>query len=95
MNKALLRDLKRIAQTLPARYQIGKGELSPTVFALLDAALTANELIKITVHESVWETMQTQLDALTKSLQAMLVQKIGHKLILYRENPAIRKYDSR
>lgn len=92
MNKALLRHLKQVAQTLPAKYQLGKAELTPTNVSLLDHALTANELIKITIHESIWPSFKDQLDTLANLLHATCVQVIGHKVILYRENPLKRQF---
>ena len=43
------RELKGLASTLKTRYQIGKNEISDTLVAMLDKALTAHELIKIDV----------------------------------------------
>ena len=43
------RQLKAIASTLDTKYQVGKNEISDTVVAMLDKALTARELIKIDV----------------------------------------------
>ena len=43
------RQLKALASTLETKYQVGKNEISDTVVAMLDKALTAKELIKIDV----------------------------------------------
>ncbi len=92
MNKHLQRHLKRVAQTLPAKYQIGKADFSEQNLNLLDKALTAHELIKITIHESIWPTFQHRMDELCSQLKASCVQVIGHKMILYRENPLKRQF---
>ena len=47
------RQLKGLASTLDVKYQVGKNEISDTVIAMLDKALTARELIKIDVMKAV------------------------------------------
>ena len=43
------RTLKSLASTLKIRYQIGKNEISESLIAMLDKALTAHEIIKLDV----------------------------------------------
>ena len=78
------RQLKALASTLDTKYQIGKNEISDTVLAMLDKALTARELIKIDVMKSVVvPIMELALD-LSSRLNADVVQVVGHVIVLYR-----------
>lgn len=78
------RQLKSIASTLETKYQIGKNEISDTVIAMLDKALTARELIKIDVMKAVAvPVMELALD-LSSKLNAEIVQVVGRVIVLYR-----------
>ena len=78
------RQLKALASTLDTKYQIGKNEISETVLAMLDKALTARELIKIDVMKSVdVPIMELALD-LSSQLNAEVVQVVGRVIVLYR-----------
>ena len=80
------RQLKAIASTLDTKYQIGKNEISDTVLAMLDKALTARELIKIDVMKAVEvPIMELALD-LSSRLNAEIVQVVGRVIVLYRFN---------
>ena len=78
------RQLKAIASTLDTKYQIGKNEISDTVIAMLDKALTARELITIDVMKAVVNpVMEIALD-LSSKLNAEIVQVVGRVIVLYR-----------
>ena len=78
------RQLKGLASTLDTKYQVGKNEISDTVIAMLDKALTARELIKIDVMKAVTSPiMELALD-LSSRLNAELVQVVGRVIVLYR-----------
>ena len=78
------RQLKGLASTLDTKYQVGKNEISDTVVAMLDKALTARELIKIDVMKAVTSPiMELALD-LSSRLNAELVQVLGRVIVLYR-----------
>ena len=78
------RQLKALASTLDTKYQIGKNEISDTVIAMLDKALTARELIKIDVMKAVMvPVMELALD-LSSRLNADVVQVVGRVIVLYR-----------
>ena len=84
LNSNQKRQLKGIASTLDTKYQIGKNEISDTVLAMLDKALTARELIKIDVMKSVEvPIMELALD-LSSKLNAEVVQVVGRVIVLYR-----------
>ena len=80
------RQLKGLASTLDTKYQVGKNEISDTVVAMLDKALTARELIKIDVMKAVTSPiMELALD-LSSRLNAELVQVVGRVIVLYRHS---------
>ena len=84
LNSNQKRQLKGIASTLDTKYQIGKNEISDSVIAMLDKALTARELIKIDVMKSVAvPVMELALD-LSSRLNADVVQVVGRVIVLYR-----------
>ena len=80
------KQLKAFASKETVKYQIGKNEISDTVLAMLDKALTARELIKIDVMKSVTNPiMEIALD-LSSKLHADIVQVVGRAIVLYRKN---------
>ena len=85
------RQLKALASTLDTKYQVGKNEISDTVVAMLDKALTARELIKIDVMKAVEvPIMELALD-LSSRLNAEIVQVVGRVIVLYRFSKANHK----
>lgn len=78
--------LKSIAMTMDANYQIGKNELSETLVEMLDKALTAKELIKISILKTAVATPNELAIDLSSLLKAEVVQVIGRVIVLYRRN---------
>lgn len=84
--------LRKMANTIPALYQIGKDGISENVIKQLDDALEARELIKVHVLESAMLTTREAADECAEALHAECIQTIGGKFVLYRqsrENPQI------
>lgn len=76
--------LKGIASTQSAVFQIGKGELSDNLIFALDDALTARELIKISVLRTCEYDADELMRVLELKLRAEAVCRIGSKIVLYR-----------
>lgn len=76
--------LKGLASTQDAVFQIGKGDLSDNLTAALDSALTARELIKISVLRTCDYDADELLRVLEIKLRAEAVCRIGNKIVLYR-----------
>ena len=53
LSKKQIKYLRGLANTLTAKYQIGKNEITDSTIELLDNALTAHELIKVSLNKSV------------------------------------------
>ena len=79
--------LRKLGQTLPTKFQVGKAAVHQDLVTMLDLALTKQELIKIHVLKSMQASAPDFLPSLIKRLKADLVQSIGHRVILYRPNP--------
>ncbi|MDD4689734.1 MAG: YhbY family RNA-binding protein [Eubacteriales bacterium] len=84
--------LRGLANPIEAKHQIGKEGVNENHRELLCAALEANELIKISVLESVMEPVRSICDQLVELCKAEPVQVIGRKIVLYKRsahNPKI------
>ncbi len=80
--------LRKLGQTLPTKFQIGKEASHPDWIKMVDLALEKQELIKLHVLKAAQEDADQLLASITSTLKAELVQVIGHRAILYRRNPA-------
>lgn len=78
--------LKSIAQNIEPIFQIGKNGLTDNLINDLSEALTARELIKITVLRNAEFTAKEIISQIAEILQAEPVQAIGNKIILYRKS---------
>ena len=76
--------LKGLASTQDAVFQIGKGDISENLTAALDSALTARELIKISVLRTCDYDADELMRLLELKLRAEAVCRIGNKIVLYR-----------
>ncbi len=83
--------LKGIAQDTPAIFQIGKNGISDELIKQLSAAIDARELIKINVLESAPEDKRTIADAIAARTDSIVVQVIGSKIVLYKQNKDPKK----
>ena len=79
-------ELRKIAQKLEPVMQVGKEGLSINVVNTADQALYARELIKVTVLESCESSTREVANELSKRCGADVVQVIGRKIVLYKEN---------
>lgn len=84
--------LRKMANSIPALYQIGKDGVSENVLKQLDDALEARELVKVHILESALLDTRPTADDVAEKLSADSVQAIGSKFVLYRpsvNNPKI------
>ncbi len=84
-------NLRSLAQKIEPIAQIGKtsvseedGTFSESFLKSIDEALTARELVKISVLKNAAFTAKEIGDDLAEELSAEIVACIGHKIILYR-----------
>lgn len=77
--------LKTLAQPQKAIFQVGKNEISDNMLSQLSDALTARELIKVSVLENSDYTAREASELIAEKLGADVVLVVGNKFILYRE----------
>ena len=86
LSKSQIRYLRGLANTLQAKYQVGKYEITETLLDMLSKALDSHELIKISLNKVVIEEKNYIAETLSNELHAELIQVIGSTIILYRKN---------
>ena len=79
--------LRSLANPIEAILQVGKNGLGDALQKQVDDALTAREMIKLTVLETCPETTREMAAALAAATGAEVVQVVGRKVTLYRKNP--------
>lgn len=81
-----LKHLRKLAHNLDPVIWIGQKGLSDNVIVELDSALNHHELIKIRIR-AVERNSRNQIAAdVTQRTNAIIVQKIGNTITLYRRN---------
>jgi len=85
--------LRSLANTLPAKYQVGKaGYLEDAFLTQLREGLEKNELIKVTCLENSDLSPREVSDEICQIIGCEGVQAIGNKFVLYKKskkNPRI------
>lgn len=79
--------LKSMAMSMDPIMQIGKATVTPEITKSVDQALEARELIKINVLKNCVADPRDIGELLAERTRAQVVQVIGKKIVLYRENP--------
>lgn len=77
--------LRSLANELEPMTQIGKNGISDNLIKVLNNALEAHELIKITVLENCELSAKEMMSELTEALPCEAVQVIGRKIVIYRQ----------
>ena len=80
--RAKLRSLATAEQPI---FQVGKDGVTDAVAAAVDDALSARELVKLTVLTTA-ESPAVVLETLSKRLHAEPITAIGNKIVLYRKS---------
>lgn len=78
--------LKGLANKLNPSLQIGKEGLTENIIKELDFQLEQKELIKISVLENSPVLVDEVVEEILSATKAEFVQKIGSKLVIYRES---------
>lgn len=78
--------LRSLANSIDTILMVGKGGLSEQIYKTADDALTARELIKGKVLETCELSVREVADTIAGEINADVVQVIGTKFVLYREN---------
>lgn len=91
LNSRQRAQLRGMANSYETILHIGKGGITDTVIKQADDALTSRELIKACVLETSGMTSRVAADTLALKTKSDVVQVIGSKFILYRENRENKK----
>lgn len=83
--------LKSIASTYEPIMQIGKSSISPEIVNSVSEALEARELIKISVLKNCADDPKDIATILSERTRSHVVQVIGKKIVLYKQNPRKEK----
>ncbi len=78
--------LRGMANTMDTILQIGKTGITDQTIKQVDDALLARELIKIRTLETSPTSSRESADFIAEKIGADVVQVIGSKIVLYREN---------
>ena len=85
--------LKARAHALEPLVRIGQAGVTPQVIAEVDRALTAHELIKVSIAIDDREERAALGNALAKRVDAAPVHRVGKVVILWRPRPEEAKAD--
>ncbi len=77
--------------TMDPVVQIGKSGITPELTEAVSEALTARELIKISILQNCLEDPREMAETLAGRTRSQVVQLIGKKIILYREGKDEKK----
>jgi len=85
--------LKSLASVLEPVFQIGKSSLSPEVTDAINEAFNTKELIKINVLKNCADEPKDISYILAERTHSTVVQVIGRKIVLYKENKENKKIE--
>lgn len=83
-------NLRKLANGIPSILQIGKGGICDNLIKQIDDALTARELIKITILETAFLDTKETANEIARLVGAEPVQAIGFKFVLYRRSDDVK-----
>ncbi len=83
--------LKSLASNLEPIFQIGKSSLTPELTKAVDEAFNTRELIKIAVLKNCADDPREIADMIAERTHSQVVQVIGKKIVLYREDNENKK----
>jgi RNA-binding protein len=85
-----IRKLKALAQHLEPALKVGKHGLTDSFIQSLGAALTKHELVKIKFVDFKEEKKELSA-ALAEKTGSRAIMRVGHVVVLYRQNPEPEK----
>lgn len=78
---------------LEAVFQVGKSGLTPEVTQAVIEAFNTRELIKISALKNCQEDTRSMAEILAERTGSQVVQVIGKKIVLYKENREHKKIE--
>lgn len=83
--------LKSLASTMEPIFQIGKASLTPEVTEAVSEAFNTRELFKVAVLKNCMDDPKEIAAILAERTKSQVVQVIGKKIVLYKENKDNKK----
>ena len=84
---------RSLAMNIEPIFQIGKSSLTPEVTEAVAEAFNKRELIKIAVLKNCMDDPRAIAEALAERTRSQVVQVIGKKIVLYKENKDHKKIE--
>jgi len=78
--------LKSLASTMNPIFQVGKASITPEFTEAIREAIEARELIKLNVLKNCMDDPREIAAVLAERTGSEVVQVIGKKIVLYKEN---------
>ena len=78
--------LRGLANSIDAKYQIGKNGVDEETIKMLDLALEANEIVKVKILRNALLEVRDTCTEICEKTGAYPVQCIGSKFVIYRES---------
>ncbi len=85
--------LKSLASTMEPIFQIGKSSLTPEVTEAINESFHTRELIKISVLKNCMDDPKEIAGMVADRTHSVVVQVIGKKIVLYKENKKNKKIE--
>lgn len=85
--------LMSLASTLQPIFQIGKSSLTPELTNAIGEAFNTRELIKISVLKNCFDDPREIAQMVAERTHSTVVQVIGKKIVLYKENKDNKKIE--
>ena len=85
--------LMSLASSLNPIFQIGKSSLTPEVTNAIGEAFNNRELIKISVLKNCFDDPREIAQMVAERTHSSVVQVIGKKIVLYKENKDNKKIE--
>ncbi|MBR2036179.1 MAG: ribosome assembly RNA-binding protein YhbY [Lachnospiraceae bacterium] len=85
--------LMSLASTLDPIFQIGKSSLTPEITFAIEECFNTHELIKINVLKNCFDDPKEMAYMLAERTKSQVVQVIGKKIVLYKENKDNKKIE--
>lgn len=85
--------LMSLASTLDPVFQIGKSSLTPEITTAVEECFNTHELIKINVLKNCFDDPKEMAYMLAERTKSQVVQVIGKKIVLYKENKDNKKIE--
>ena len=85
--------LMSLESTLDPIFQIGKSSLTPEITSAIEECFNTHELIKINVLKNCFDDPKEMAYMLAERTKSQVVQVIGKKIVLYKENKDNKKIE--